>query len=451
MRALQDPSRLLVIGFAGAMVLGGLVLALPIAHRAAPVSFIDALFTAASAVCVTGLNVVDTGSRYSGFGQAVILLLIQIGGVGITTLSTGFFLLLRQRVSLSSIDAVSSSFVSNRKLAYGALLRRVLAWTMVIETAGAAILFVEESRRLPLGDALWYSVFHAISAFCNAGFALRADNLVGDRDNPMIVLPIALLIIIGGLGFSVITEIAAWLRRPPGGRLQELSLHSRTALVVTAILLVSGAIAFAVLERQNVLAGAGAGDVVLTSFFASVTARTAGFNTVSYNDLTAATLYVTIALMFVGGCPGSTAGGIKATTLAVLFALGRARLRGDTHPRIGNRSIAADTLNKAMIILVLAGIVVIVAVIVLAACEVAQERAHNSLQWSLGLLFEVVSALCTVGLTTGITPDLNIAGKIVLIVLMFVGRLGPLTLAVAISRRRPRPAIRYAEEPLMVG
>lgn len=450
MRLILDPSRVLAIGFAAAILGGGALLALPVSHRGEAVGLLDAIFTAASAVCVTGLTVVDTGSRYSGFGQAIILLLIQIGGFGITTVSTGFFLLLRQSISLSSMEAVSGSFYGHRDVAFGTLLRRVIIWTLAIEAAGAALLFATESRRLPLGEAIWSSVFHAVSAFCNAGFGLRADNMMSDRDNPAVVVPVMALIVLGGIGFSVLTEVANWLRRP-AGRTPRLSLHTKTALTMTAILIVAGAGLFAFLERANVLADSGLRDVVLTSLFASITPRTAGFNTVDYGQVTAATLYVTIALMFIGGCPGSTAGGIKATTVAVVFALARARFRAEPSPRLFNRSIPSEVAGKAMIVLVLAFFVTSLAVIGLAAVEVSEMSLPSTTEWSLGLQFEVVSALCTVGLTTGITPQLAAGGKILIILLMFIGRLGPLTLAVAVSRRRPRPPIRYAEEQLMIG
>ena len=450
MRLLLDPSRVLALGFAAAILVGGLLLALPISHQGEPVGLLDAIFTAASAVCVTGLTVVDTGSRYSSFGQAIILLLIQIGGVGITTISTSFFLLLRQSVSISSMEAVSGSFFRHRDVAFGTLLRRVILWTLAIEAIGAALLFATESHRLPLGEAVWSSVFHAVSAFCNAGFGLRADNMMSDRDNPAVVLPVMALIVLGGLGFSVLTEVATWLR-DPATRRQRLSLHTKTALTMTAILVVGGAVLFALLEQGNVLAESGPRDIVLTSLFASITPRTAGFNTVDYGHVTAATLYVTIALMFIGGCPGSTAGGIKATTVAVVFALARARFRAEPHPRLFNRTIPTEVAGKAMIVLVLAFFAISVAVIALAAVEVSDMSLPSTTQWSLGLQFEVVSALCTVGLTTGITPQLAVGGKILIICLMFIGRLGPLTLAVAVSRRRPRPPVRYAEEQLMIG
>lgn len=449
-RLFRDPSRVLVLGFAAAILIGGVLLALPIAHRGPPVGFVDALFTATSAVCVTGLTVVDTGSRYSGFGQAVILSLIQIGGIGITTLSTALLRLIGERASMASVEAVVESLAAKRGAAIGPLLRRVLVWTFAIEGVGALLLFLEEIDRLPLADAVWYSVFHAVSAFCNAGFGLRPENMVADRLNTGVILPVAALIILGGLGFSVLTETVGWLKKPPAHR-RPLSLHGKLVFTTTGVLLAIGMVGFAFLERDNLLHGASWGDRLLTSFYASVTARTAGFNTVAYDQVTAATLYLTILLMLIGGCPGSTAGGIKATTAGVMFATARARLLGKPTVHLFGRGVPAEAIRKASTVFTLAILTAIISAIMLAAFEAGSHPHSENVQWSLGLLFEAVSALATVGLSTGITPELTSAGKILLIVLMFVGRLGPLTMAVAISRRTRPVRVRYAEDHVMIG
>lgn len=232
-----------------------------------------------------------------------------------------------ERASLTSTEAVAETLTTRRGTAIGPLLRRVLLWTLAIEAMGAAVLFVTEVKRLPLDEAIWSAVFHAVSAFCNAGFGLRPDNLAADRLNAWVVLPIALLIVSGGLGFSVLTETVGWLKKPRRQR-RPLSLHSKLVFAATGVLLVIGMLGFAVLERDNLLRGAGVKDWFLTSLFAAVTPRTAGFNTVAYDHVTTATLYLTILLMLIGGCPGSTAGGIKATTVGVMYAMARARLLG---------------------------------------------------------------------------------------------------------------------------
>ena len=450
-RLLRHPARLLVVGFAAAIFVGGALLALPVASKGSPVAFLDALFMAASAVCVTGLAVVDPGGTFNGFGQAVLLGLVQIGGLGITTLSTALLLLIGQDVSFSSHDAVQDSFASSHRLGLGALLRWVFLWTLTIETLGAVVLFLTESQRLPMGQAIWFSVFHAVSAFCNAGFGLRPDNLMSDRANLGIVLPISVLIILGGLGFVVLMELTRWSRHRLRRQRTPLSLHTKVALSMTAALLLVGMVGFILLERANVLVGMDLKERLLAAWFASVTPRTAGFNTVDYGQVTAATLYFTIVLMLIGGCPGSTAGGVKATTLGVLLALARARYRGERDVRLFNRSVPEANLAKATSVVALAFVIIILGAILLSALQVSGQFHPRTVEWSLGLLFEVVSALGTAGLSTGITPQLNDGGKIFVMLLMFVGRLGPLTVAIAIAQRKPRPAVAYAEEQVMIG
>ncbi|HRD67113.1 MAG TPA: TrkH family potassium uptake protein [Candidatus Competibacter sp.] len=447
----RHPARLLVFGFAATILTGGLLLALPIASRGAPVAFVDALFMATSAVCVTGLAVVDPGSTFNGFGQAVLLGLVQIGGLGIATLSTTMLLLIGQDVSLSSHDAVQDSFAPSHRLGLGALLRLVFLWTLTIEALGAIVLFLTESQRLPLERAVWFSVFHAVSAFCNAGFGLRPDNLMSDRANIGIVLPISALVILGGLGFAVLAELMRWLRRRLRHLRTPLSLHTKVVLTMTGALLLVGMAGFVLLERTNLLVGTSFEETLLVAWFASVTPRTAGFNTVDYGQVTAATLYFTTVLMLIGGCPGSTAGGIKATTLGVLLALARARYRGERGARLFNRSVPDANIAKATWLVALAFVIIIVGAILLSASQVSGQSHPRTVEWSLGLLFEVVSALGTVGLSTGITPQLNEGGKILIMLLMFVGRLGPLTIALALARQKPRPAVAYAEEQVMIG
>jgi trk system potassium uptake protein TrkH len=448
---IHHPARLLVFSFAAAILIGGVLLALPIASQGPALSFVDALFMATSAVCVTGLAVVDPGSAFSGFGQAALLSLVQVGGLGITTLSTAALLLIGQQISLAGSDSVQDSFALSHRISLGTMLRLVIFWTLVIEALGAAVLFLAESQRLPTGQALWVSVFHAVSAFCNAGFGLRPDNLMADRNNAAIILPISLLIIFGGLGFAVIAELARWLVRRVRHQRTVFSLHTKVALTMTGGLLVVGMAGFLLLERDNLLVNLSLGDALLTGWFASVTPRTAGFNTVDYGQVTAATLYFTVVLMMIGGCPGSTAGGVKATTLGVLLALARARYRGERGVRLFNRSVPETNLAKAGWVVALAFILMIVGAIALSALEVSGPFHPRSVEWSLGLLFEVVSALGTVGLSTGITPQLSDGGKILLMLLMFIGRLGPLTIAVAIAQQQPRPAVSYAEEQVMIG
>lgn len=450
-RLIRHPARLLVFGFAATIFTGGVLLALPIASARYPIPFIDALFMATSAVCVTGLAVVDPGSALNGFGQAVLLGLVQIGGLGITTLSTTLILLMGHALSFSSQDAVQGSFALSQRVSLGLLLRQVLLWTLVIEALGAVVLFLAESQRQPLDQALWVSVFHSVSAFCNAGFGLRPDNLVADRANAGIVLPISLLIILGGMGFAVLAELARWVLYRLRRQRKSLSLHTKVALALTAALLLTGMVGFLMLERANLLVNMSLKETLLTGWFASVTPRTAGFNTINYGQATAATLYFTMVLMLIGGCPGSTAGGIKATTLGVLLALARSRFRGERGVRLFNRSVPEANVAKATSVVALAFVLVILGVILLSALQVSGQFHPRTVEWSLGLLFEVVSALGTAGLSTGITSQLNDGSKILIMALMFIGRLGPLTIALALAGQTPRPAVSYAEEQVMIG
>lgn len=448
----EHPNRLLIGGFAAAILAGAILLTLPVSASKARIGLIDALFTATSAVCVTGLAVRDTGSEFSSFGHVVILGLIQLGGLGITTMSTALFLFFGQRASLSTHDVVESSFRARPEGRLGRLLAQVFVWTLVIETAGAAILLPAELKRLPPLEAAWNASFHSISAFCNAGFSLRSDSLMGDRSNPAVILPISALIILGGLGFGVLAQIGEGIwARLHRQRPKRLSLHAKTVLATTGILLLSGTLGVWALESGNLLRGTTPSSQFLTSFFASVTARTAGFNSVNYAQATTATVFLTIVLMAIGGSPGSTAGGIKTTTLAVLFATARGRLRGSRWASLFGRGIPEMAVDKSLAVVALMTVLVVGGTLLLSAVELRQQAHIDTPGRSVGILFEVVSALGTVGLTTGITPTLTAGGKIVVILLMFVGRLGPLTVAVAIARRQPAPAVRLAEEPVMIG
>jgi trk system potassium uptake protein TrkH len=275
---------------------------------------------------------------------------------------------------------------------------------------------------------------------------------MSDRTNPAVILPISGLIILGGLGFGTLTEIGRnmWTR-VRGQRARRLSLHSKTVLATSGILLLSGTLGFWIFESGNLLGETSLWGQLLTSFFASVTPRTAGFNSVDYAQATTATIFLTIVLMAIGGCPGSTAGGIKTTTLAVLFATARGRLRGSRWTSLFGRGVSDMAVDKAIAVVALVTVFVVGGTLLLSAAELRQVAHVQTPGRSVGLLFEVVSALGTVGLTTGITPTLTAGGKIVVILLMFVGRLGPLTMAVAIARQKPAPAVRLGEEPIMIG
>lgn len=448
----MNSNRFLLLSFALAIIAGGVLLALPVSSTGEAIPLVDAFFMATSAVCVTGLATLDIGTGCSRFGQVVILFLIQIGGLGIMTLSSMILTMLGQRVSLNRQDGVTQTYTSTRSDRFGTLLQRIFLATLGIELLGALALFSVEIERLPLAEAAWYAVFHSISAFCNAGMSLRMDNFIGFRDNSVVISTLSVLIVTGGLGFTVLAELysrlARQLRRlhPP-----VMTLHTKLSLCMTALLLIGGMIAYGLLEFRESLAGLPLQEQILTSFFASVTARTAGFNVVDYSHLTIPTLLLTMLLMLIGGCPGSTAGGIKATTLGVMLALLRSRFRAEEDVSLFNRTIPASTVARATALTVFAVLMVIIAAFALIYCEIGATQYSDSTGVGLGLLFETVSAFCTVGLSTGLTAVLSIPGKIIVMLLMFVGRLGPLTVAMAVARQQPKRTVRYVEEQVMIG
>jgi trk system potassium uptake protein TrkH len=431
---------------------GTLLLSLPLAQAGEPLSLLDALFTATSAVCVTGLTVADTGTRFSPFGQAVILALVQVGGLGIMTFAVFVGVVLGRKVAFTDRMVIQDSMHHTPKAGVRRLVRYVLTFTLAVEGAGTLLLWLHFRSGHPAGEAVWQSVFHSVSAFCNAGFGLFADSLVRYRGDPLVNLVITALVVVGGLGFLVNMELWDGVRaRLRGGRAPLLTLHTRLVLVVTAALLAIGTIAFLLLEWDNALRGMPPGERLLAAWFQSVTPRTAGFNTVDYGRLSSDTLLFTIFLMFVGASPGSTGGGIKTTTLGLLFALVVARWRGRGRAAVFHRTIPHAVMDRALLITLLAGALVFLAIGLLVATETHGTPFAAADHRFLALMFEAVSAFGTVGLSTGITASLSPTGKLVLVALMFAGRVGPLTLVLAVGPRQERGRFRYAEENVMVG
>ncbi|MBM4300948.1 MAG: ATPase [Deltaproteobacteria bacterium] len=445
------PEALLIIGFGGVIILGTLLLRLPWTHQPGKVSFLNALFTSTSAVCVTGLTVVDTGTDFTRFGQIVILLLIQAGGLGIMTFAALMFQFLGRRLSLRSQSVLHGSFFQQDiGVNFKTMFRRILWLTAVTELLGVAVLF---AALLPqaahLGETLFQSVFHAVSAFCNAGFSLYKDNLVEVRHNHLFTIAIMGLIVIGGLGHTVVHEL--WQRaecrfsrrRDRDIDCRRLSVHARVVLRFTAILIVGGA---AVILVLGLTAAETSWEARLAAaLFQSITARTAGFNTVDIGRLPLASLLLISILMFIGGSPASCAGGIKTTVFAISWAELRARVRGETEVRLLDRRIPNETLWRVSLLLRLALLWNIVGVLLLLVTEGARPGIgmHD-------VIFEQISAFGTVGLSTGITDKLSAPGKLWIIATMFVGRLGPLTLAMWFFTPKPGP-VQYPEGKVMIG
>ncbi|MBI4408723.1 MAG: potassium transporter TrkH [Gemmatimonadetes bacterium] len=443
-------AQLLVASFLVLVTFGTtLLLALPGLYTGERLSFVDALFTATSAVCVTGLVVVDTATYFTPLGQAVLLLLIQLGGLGILTLTTLVILMLGRPLTLRA-EAVVGASAALPHIKAGQLIRGIIGYTLAIELVGAFLLWLAWTPRFSALDALWPALFHAISAFCNAGFSVFSESLVRVSGDALGLVIMMGLIVLGGLGFLVLEELHLWRWGRGGVR---VSLHTRLVLVATLILVAGGALLFAALEWTNTLAAFPAALRPVHALFLSITPRTAGFNTVGYAELTNASLLLTMILMIIGGSPGSTAGGLKTTTVALLVALALARLRGRVATSAFRRTIPEGTIQRAI------GLAVFVLVLVNAALLILQITEVGSLPHSqaqgrfLQLAFEAASAFNTVGLSMGITPDLSAAGRVILAMLMFVGRVGPLTLvasmAVAAERRVVR--LRYATEDVVVG
>ncbi len=447
----MPPAVLFAGSFGVAIAAGTILLSLPFAHTGAPVAPLDALFTAVSAVCVTGLTVVDTGSRFSPAGQAVILALIQVGGLGIMTFAVFVGVVLGRKVAFTDRMVIQDSMHHTPRAGVRRLVRYVLTFTLAVEAVGAALLFVRFRGQLPAGEALWHSVFHSVSAFCNAGFGLRPDNLVRYRGDLLVNLAITALVLGGGLGFLVNMELRDAARARLRGVRPVFTLHAKLALLVTAALLALGTVAFLVLEWDNVLLGLPLGERLLASWFQSVSPRTAGFNTIDYGLVSPDTLFFTIFLMFVGASPGSTGGGIKTTTFGLLLALVVARWRGRGRATVFHRTIPHAVMDRALTIALLAWALVSLGVGLLVFTETHGRPFAVAEPRFLALMFEAVSAFGTVGLSTGITPSLSAAGKLVLVVLMFIGRVGPLTLVLAVGPRREQGRFRYAEENVMVG
>jgi trk system potassium uptake protein TrkH len=437
-----DPPKILVLGFAAVILLGALLLTLPIATEDGKgLSFLNALFTATSATCVTGLVVVDTGDTFSMFGELVILSLIQVGGLGFMTFATFLFFLLGKRISLKERLLLKESLNNVSIAGIVKLVKRILIFTVVIEILGGIILSIRFSFDMPIGRAIYYGFFHAISNFNNAGFDLMGEfrSLTPYVDDPVVVLTICSLITIGGLGFIVINELYQYRET------HRLSVHSKVVLLTTVILTLGATILIFIFEYGNpkTLEPLSNFGKVLGSLFQAVTPRTDGANTLPIADLTQSTLFLTIFLMFIGAGPGSTAGGIKITTFAVLLATVWSQIKGSRDVVLFKRRVVIETILKALTVAFCGLFLVIIITMLLSITE----KGHDFIMY----LFEATSAFGTVGLSMGLTPELSPMGRVLIIFTMFAGRLGPLTVAFAITKRRKPDAFRYTKGKIMIG
>ncbi len=443
---LRPPERAIIAGFVLAIWTGAILLILPEASDGRPLSLIDALFTSTSATCVTGLTVIDTGSRLSLFGQLIVLTLIQIGGLGIMTISTMFIVVMGKRPSLTDMVAVQDTLMLRPERGFHFILRDVAIMTAIIEGAGFLMIFfylLLNTNFSPL-SSLYVAIFHAISAFCNAGFSLFSDSLMEFQRSYFLNFVICLLIIMGGIGFLVLSELR------DKRSFSALSLHSKLVISTTGILLVLGSLLITFMEWNNTMECLSIPHKFLAGFFQSVSSRTAGFNTLPIGNMANETLFLLILLMFIGASPGSCGGGIKTSSFAAIVLLGIARLKGYENPQIFRRTISRETIGKAISIVMISMMIVIAGLMLLLITEAGGIPHPESRGIFMELMFETVSAFGTVGLSTGVTPHLSCTGKIILICIMLVGRVGPLAIAMAISRQEIK-RYHYAEESIMVG
>jgi len=452
----MNASRLIILSFLGTILTGTILLTMPFATRAPGcMNVVDALFTSASATCVTGLIVVDTGSFFTPFGKAVILVLIQLGGLGIMTMSTFFLIMLGKRLTLKERIMMQDTIGEKKIQGVKGLILMIVGMTVFLEALGAALLTLRFFRvyHYPIDKAIIHGIFHSVSAFCNAGFSLYHDSLMRFGNDWAITGIMGGLVLLGGIGFVVwynLTHYYFWRRdRTRRGRLR---LQTKIALTMSGILLVIMFIFLLTVEWNNTLEGLTVGEKICRSVFQAITPRTAGFNTMPVGRLNPATLWITIVMMFIGASPGSTGGGIKTCTFALILASVYRMVTGKRQVVIRKKSIAEHTTTKAISIAVISIAVIFIACTLLLLVETTTSRQYCESGYMGSLIFESVSAFGTVGLSIGITPHLSYLGKIVIILTMYVGRIGPLTLALLIGRKVQPPAvIRYPEESVMVG
>jgi trk system potassium uptake protein TrkH len=433
-----SPARILVGGFTLVSILGALLLMLPMATvDQQGLAFIDAWFMATSAVCVTGLAVITPRTDLTMFGQLVILFLIQIGGIGFMTIASMMAVLLGKRISIR--DRLLLKEALNQQSLDGiVLVIAIVVATVAIELVGAIVLTAQFWGQMPPAQAVYYGIFHAISAFNNAGFDLFGNSLVDFSQQYVIQTTIAGLIIVGGLGYIVMLNVVQ-----TRFRFAKMTVHSKIVLMTSAVLLVVATLVFWALEWRNTIFQHQSIDyIVMNSFFQSVSLRTAGFNTVDLMQLRDATVYFMIFVMFIGASPGSTGGGIKTTTLAVAVLLVYHVIRGRKEVTVFYRTITQDFVIKSFVLIMLSVFMVMLTTFVLTMSE---SRAF------LPLLFESVSAFATVGLSLGVTPELTPFGKVMIIVTMLAGRVGPLTLFFAMSNQAATTGYRYPEDKIIIG
>ena len=436
-----NPARVLVLGFLMLIAMGTALLMLPAATVGERLGFVDALFTATSAVCVTGLVVVDTGTAFTTLGQVIILTLIQVGGLGFMTMAALIFITLGKRIGLGSRIMIQESLNHLTLSGVVRLVKAVLLWTFLVQGIAALILGLRFASDMGWAKGLYYGLFHSISAFCNAGFDLMGNftSLTAYQGDWVVILTVMALFVSSGLGFFVIMDLYRCR-----GKLRSISFHSKLVLSLTAVLLVLGFGTIFALEYSNpaTLASLGTGEKILSTAFTAATPRTAGFNVLPTDQLNQSSLFFIIILMFIGASPASTGGGIKTATFGVVMVAVYSMIRGKSDAVLFKRRLPQAIIHKALAIMFLSFTLIVVVALLLSITEDAQ---------LLTIMFETVSAFGTVGLSAGITGELTVVGRLLIIFTMFAGRVGPVTLTLAFTRRLSQERIRYPEDRVMVG
>lgn len=443
--------QIVVGGFGLVILIGAMLLMLPVSQAPGETThWSDALFTAVTSVCVTGLVTVPTALHWSVFGQCVILLLIQLGGLGIMACASGTMILLGRRISMNTRKLIAESYNLDTLNGLSGVIRRIVCGTLLVEAVGVipyAAVFIPEYG---FGSGLFKAVFNSVSCFCNAGMdILGEDSLASYLTNPIININTMVLIVLGGIGFFVWFDVIDTVRKKKKGArsfFQQLSLHSRMAIVVTVILITTGTVCIACFDWNNpeTLGGLSTPDKIMAALFQSVTTRTAGFQTIPQQNFTDASGCISLLLMFIGGSPMGTAGGMKTTTMAVIILTMTAYLRGREETDLYNRRLRPSDVRSAMVVLSMGLSIAFTGTVLLSAVTDAG---------IMDVLYEVFSAVGTVGLTRGLTPTLNVAGKLIVMVIMYCGRIGPVTLAMAVTVRTnaAKKQIRFPEEKIMIG
>lgn len=432
--------QILALGFLVVIIIGAIILSLPISSRSGePTNFLDAIFTSTSAVCVTGLITLNTSAHWSTFGHTVIMTLIEIGGLGFMSFAVLIALILGKKITLRERLVMQEAMNTFSIQGLVKMVKYVLTFTVSVQFFGALLLSTQFVPEYGIGRGIFYSVFHSISAFCNAGFDLFGTSLVGYSSNSVVILVISALIVIGGLGFTVLLEIYEFKG------IKKLSLHAKLVIITTAILIFGGTVLMLLFEYKNPqsIGNMNIKDKLLNSFFASVSPRTAGFNSVSTSGMTLASKFLTIILMIIGGSPGSTAGGIKTVTFGILVLTVISVIRGREDTEGFGRRFTKEIVYKAFTIVFIGLSLVIGVTMILSYTEVGASF--------IDLLYEVASALGTAGLTLGLTPGLSSIGKVLIMLMMYLGRVGPLTVMLALTRNRKKSGYKYPEGKILIG